>query len=171
MMTVDIQTGLLDLTRDQLAGRAARRGGTGRRALSGTPALLLLASLTVSMLAASGAPTPLYAIYQQHWGFTPITTTVIFGIYAITVLVALLVFGRLSDYTGRRPVLLAAIAVQAASLVVFATAGYAAVHGQGLVDAARDYALCLIVLAAFALAALARAGRNRGRAHTIRPSR
>ena len=75
------------------------------------------------MLASSGAPTPLYAIYQQRWGFTPITTTVIFGIYAITVLVALLIFGRLSDYTGRRPVLLAAIAVQAASLVVFATAG------------------------------------------------
>jgi Major Facilitator Superfamily len=123
MMSMDRQTGLLDLSRDPLAGRAGRRGGTGRPALSGTPALLLLASLTVSMLAASGAPTPLYAIYQQHWGFTPITTTVIFGIYAITVLVALLVFGRLSDYTGRRPVLLAAIAVQAASLAVFATAG------------------------------------------------
>src|SRR5512146_852132 len=123
-MVVDIQTGLLDLARDQLPERAARRGGGRRRpALSGTPALLLLASLTVSMLAASGAPTPLYAIYQQRWGFTPITTTVIFGIYAITVLVALLIFGRLSDYTGRRPVLLAAIAVQAASLVVFATAG------------------------------------------------
>ena len=38
-------------------------------------------------------------------------------------LVALLVFGRLSDHVGRRPVLLAAIAVQATSLVVFATAG------------------------------------------------
>ena len=87
------------------------------------PALLLLASLTVSMLAASGAPTPLYAIYQQRWGFTPITTTIIFGVYAVAVLVALLILGRLSDYVGRRPVLLAAIAVQAASLVVFATAG------------------------------------------------
>jgi MFS family permease len=108
----------LDLPEDPLAGRAGRPAR-----VTGMPALLLLASLTVSMLAASGAPTPLYAIYQQHWGFTPITTTVIFGIYAITVLVALLVFGRLSDYTGRRPVLLAAIAVQAASLVVFATAG------------------------------------------------
>ena len=112
----------LDLPEDPLARRAGRRGD-GRAQLTGMPALLLLASLTVSMLAASGAPTPLYAIYQQHWGFTPITTTVIFGIYAITVLVALLIFGRLSDYTGRRPVLLAAIAVQAASLVLFATAG------------------------------------------------
>jgi MFS family permease len=112
----------LGLPEDPLARRGGRRGEDGAK-LTGTPALLLLASLTVSMLAASGAPTPLYAIYQQHWGFSPITTTVIFGIYAITVLVALLIFGRLSDYTGRRPVLLAAIAVQAASLVVFATAG------------------------------------------------
>jgi MFS family permease len=90
--------------------------------LSGRPALYLLASLIVSLLAASAAPTPLYASYQRHWGFTPITTTVVFGVYAVAVLAALLVFGRLSDHTGRRPVLLAALAVQVVSLVVFATA-------------------------------------------------
>jgi MFS family permease len=91
--------------------------------LSGRPAMYLLASLIVSLLAASAAPTPLYAIYQAHWGFTPITTTVVFAVYAVAVLAALLTLGRLSDYVGRRPVLLAALAVQAASLVVFATAG------------------------------------------------
>ncbi len=90
--------------------------------ITGTPALVLLASLTVSFLASSGAPTPLYAIYARHWGFTPITTTVIFAVYAITVLCALLIFGRLSDHIGRKPVLLAAIVVQAASLVIFVTA-------------------------------------------------
>jgi MFS family permease len=90
--------------------------------LSGRPALYLLASLIVSLLAASAAPTPLYAIYQEHWGFTPITTTVVFGVYAVAVLASLLVFGRLSDHTGRRPVLLVALAVQAISLVVFTTA-------------------------------------------------
>jgi predicted MFS family arabinose efflux permease len=90
--------------------------------LSGRPALYLLASLIVSLLAASSAPTPLYASYQRHWGFTPITTTVVFGVYAVAVLASLLVFGRLSDHTGRRPVLLAALAVQVVSLVVFATA-------------------------------------------------
>jgi MFS family permease len=90
--------------------------------LSGRPALYLLASLIVSLLAASSAPTPLYASYQRHWGFTPITTTVVFGVYAVAVLASLLVFGRLSDHTGRRPVLLVALAVQAISLVVFTTA-------------------------------------------------
>jgi MFS family permease len=116
----------VDLPEDPLSRRASRRQGPpgGRRArISGTPALVLLASLIVSLLAASSAPTPLYAVYQQHWGFSPITTTVVYGVYALTVLAALLTLGRLSDYVGRRPVLLAALAVQVASMVVFATAG------------------------------------------------
>lgn len=90
--------------------------------LEGRPALYLLASLIVSLLAASSAPTPLYATYQRLWGFTPITTTVVFGVYALAVLASLLVFGRLSDHVGRRPVLLVALAVQPISLVVFTTA-------------------------------------------------
>jgi predicted MFS family arabinose efflux permease len=94
-----------------------------RARLSGLPALVLLASLIVSLLAASAAPTPLYAIYQQRWGFSPVTTTIVFGVYAVAVLGSLLTFGRLSDYAGRRPVLLTALAVQVVSLIVFATAG------------------------------------------------
>jgi predicted MFS family arabinose efflux permease len=46
----------------------------------------------------------------------------VFGIYAVSVLVALLTLGKLSDHVGRRPVLLAALAAQAAAMVVFATA-------------------------------------------------
>src|ERR1700759_718317 len=114
------KTGLLPHTRMAQAGQQAGSRLSGR--ITGTPAIILLASLTVSFLAASGAPTPLYDVYQQHWGFSPITTTLIFAVYAITVLCALLVFGRLSDHIGRKPVLLSAIVVQAASLVVFTTA-------------------------------------------------
>ena len=116
----------LDLPEDPLSRRASRRQGApaGRRArISGTPALVLLASLIVSLLAASSAPTPLYAIYQQHWGFSPITTTIVYGVYALTVLASLLTLGRLSDYVGRRPVLLTALAVQVVAMAVFATAG------------------------------------------------
>ncbi|RKN44876.1 MFS transporter [Streptomyces hoynatensis] len=102
-------------------GRAAPRGGPRR--LPPGAALLLLASITVSLLAGSSAPTPLYATYQAAWGFTPITTTLVFGVYALAVLAGLLVLGKLSDHTGRRPVLLVALLVQAAAMVVFATAG------------------------------------------------
>jgi Major Facilitator Superfamily len=94
-----------------------------RTGLTGRPALYLLASLVVSLLAASAAPTPLYAIYQRMWGFSPITITIVFGVYAVAVLVALLTLGRLSDSIGRRPVLLAALGVQILSMVVYATAG------------------------------------------------
>ena len=92
------------------------------RVLSRTAGLVLLASIVVSFLSASSAPTPLYAIYQAEWGFTPITTTVVFGVYALAVLLALLTLGRVSDHLGRRPVLLAAIGGQAVAMLVFATA-------------------------------------------------
>jgi len=85
-------------------------------------AFLLLASLTVSFLAGSSAPTPLYSVYMTEWGLTPLTITLIFGIYAVAVLLALLIAGRLSDHLGRRPVLLAATLSQAVTMFVFMTA-------------------------------------------------
>src|ERR1700730_4895075 len=95
---------------------------TGRLRLQPNGALLLLASIIVTFLAASSAPTPLYALCQNRWGFSAITPTVIFGVYALAVLSALLTLGRISDHVGRRPVLLVAIAVQAIAMVLFATA-------------------------------------------------
>jgi predicted MFS family arabinose efflux permease len=93
------------------------------RRLQGTRALVLLASVIVALLAGSAAPTPLYAIYQAHWGFSSITTTIIFGIYAVSVLVALLTLGKLSDHVGRKPILLVTLFVQVAVMIVFANAG------------------------------------------------
>ncbi|MGN9778456.1 MFS transporter [Micromonospora sp. H33] len=92
------------------------------RRLSPNVSLVLLASVLVSFLAASSAPIPLYGIYQEGWHFSPITTTVVFAVYAAAVLAALLTFGKLSDHVGRRPVLLVAIAVQMISLVIFVLA-------------------------------------------------
>jgi len=97
-------------------GRATGQG-------TGTGTLILLASIVVSFLAASSAPTPLYATYAAQWHFSPITTTIVFGIYAIAVLLSLLIAGRLSDHIGRRPVLLAALALQIAAALVLTTAG------------------------------------------------
>ena len=98
------------------------RHAAPRGRLPGPAAFYLLASIIVSFLAGSSAPTPLYAVYAARWGFSPITTTVVFGVYALAVLTALLTVGSLSDHVGRRPVLLAALAVQAATMVVFITA-------------------------------------------------
>jgi predicted MFS family arabinose efflux permease len=84
--------------------------------------LIGLASITVTFLAASAAPTPLYATYQKEWGFSALTTTVVFGVYAVALLATLLTVGRLSDHIGRRPVLLAGIAGQILAVLVFADA-------------------------------------------------
>ena len=94
-----------------------------RARLSTTAAFYLQASIIVSFLAGSIAPTPLYGVYQAAWGFSPITITVVFGIYAVAVLCALLTAGALSDHVGRRPVLLAATVTQAVTMLLFATAG------------------------------------------------
>src|SRR3981189_3484861 len=97
--------------------RQLKSGGLSRGA-----SLYLLASITVSFLASSSAPTPLYPIYQGEWGFSAVAISFVFGIYAIAVLGALLVAGRLSDYIGRRPVLIVATAIQAATMLLFAFA-------------------------------------------------
>jgi MFS family permease len=78
--------------------------------------------MTVSFLAGSSAPTPLYPLYQAMWGFSPVMLTIVFGIYALAVLAALLIAGRLSDHLGRRPVLIVAALGQALVMLLFATA-------------------------------------------------
>jgi predicted MFS family arabinose efflux permease len=93
------------------------------RTLSPRVAFGLLTSIMLMLLASSSAPTPLYAVYQAEWGFSAITITVIFGVYAVAVLLSLLVFGSLSDHIGRRPVLISALVMQAGVMAVFAFAG------------------------------------------------
>jgi MFS family permease len=120
------------ITTEASGGSSPSGRAVSRSRIGGRPALYLLASLVVSLLAGSAAPTPLYAIYQRQWGSSPITTTIVFGVYAVAVLAALLALGRLSDSVGRRPVLLASLGVQVLSMLVFATAG-----GVGALMAAR----------------------------------
>lgn len=82
-------------------------------------ALWLLASIVVGFLAASSAPSPLYALYRQAWGFSALTLTLVFASYAVALLVALLVLGNWSDYRGRRAVLVWALLLEIGSTVLF----------------------------------------------------
>ncbi len=93
-----------------------------RRPLPARVAFGLLTSILVTLLASSSAPTPLYATYQARWGFSPVTITVIFGVYAVAVLASLLVAGSLSDHVGRRPMLISALCAQAIVMLLFAFA-------------------------------------------------
>jgi MFS family permease len=76
-------------------------------------------AIVVLFLAASSAPSPLYVVYQQQWGFTASVLTVVFAIYVLGLLGSLLVVGALSDHLGRRPVLASAIALETIALVLF----------------------------------------------------
>jgi MFS family permease len=103
-----------------------------RARLARGAAFWAIAATIVTFTAAASAPSPLYVVYQQRWGFSGTTLTAVFAVYAFTLLGALLVVGALSDHVGRRPVLIAAIALEALSLVLFLGA-----DGVGLLAFAR----------------------------------
>jgi MFS family permease len=71
------------------------------------------------VMAFSTVPSPLYGLYQQRDGFSSFTITIIYAAYAIGVIAALLLAGHLSDWHGRRRVLLPAIATSIVSAIVF----------------------------------------------------
>lgn len=81
--------------------------------------LKYLTIVMLSLFAASSAPTPLYHVYQQVWGFSSAIMTLIFAVYALSLLIAVLVFGSLSDYVGRRPIIFLALALEILSLLLF----------------------------------------------------
>ena len=75
--------------------------------------------------ATSSAPTPLYPLYHTLYHLSPVTITLIFASYAFSLLIALLTFGRLSDFTGRRVMILAALLCNTLALVMFMLANSA----------------------------------------------
>jgi MFS family permease len=68
---------------------------------------------------AAGAPTPLLVFFEHEWGFDAGLLTIAFATYAFGLLFALLIVGSLSDYIGRRPVLIGALAVQLLAMLMF----------------------------------------------------
>src|SRR3954453_4491621 len=89
---------------------------------------------TVALLAASSAPSPLYSVYQAEFGFSALTLTAIFAVYVVALLLRLLTTGRLPDHLGRRPVLAAALVVEAVAMAAFLGAdGVAALYAARLV--------------------------------------
>ncbi len=90
-----------------------------RRRLSPVAAFVGAALAFVGVTFAAGAPSPLFVLYQQEWGFPAWVLTIAFAIYAITLLVTLLIAGSLSDHIGRRPVLIGALALEVVSMLIF----------------------------------------------------
>ena len=89
-----------------------------------SPAAMTVFSFASAMLiaASSSAVTPLYHLYQASMQITPLWITIVFASYVASLLAALLTVGGLSDYVGRRPVILAALLLNAAAMILFSEA-------------------------------------------------
>ena len=81
--------------------------------------LVFLAITLLTFLAASSAPTPLYHLYQEGLHFSSGMLTLVFGVYALSLLAALLTVGSLSDHLGRKPVIFAALALNMLAMLLF----------------------------------------------------
>ena len=79
----------------------------------------------VSFSAATSAPTPLYHVYQQAMALSPLTITLVFASYAFAMLASFLTVARLSDFVGRKPMILVSLLINALSLLIFITAASA----------------------------------------------
>jgi predicted MFS family arabinose efflux permease len=91
---------------------SAARHGTG---------FWLIAAVFLIALAFSTVPAPLYPLYQRQDGFSAFTVTVVFAVYAVGVITSLVLAGHVSDWLGRRRILLPALAVEMVAAVLFLT--------------------------------------------------
>ena len=80
------------------------------------------ASVAGLALWASAAPTVVYPLYAAEWQVTPSVTTAIFAIYPVVLVPVLIVFGNLSDFIGRRAVILIGLAALGVGSVAFGLA-------------------------------------------------
>ena len=82
-----------------------------------TAAYAAVTAITFS--AVSAAPTPIYRFYRETLGLTPFTITLIFATYSFTMIATFLTVARLSDFVGRKPMMLLGLGLNAVALLLF----------------------------------------------------
>ena len=58
-----------------------------------------------ALMAFTTVPTPLWSLFARRDGFSSLTITVAFAVYAVAVAISLVLAGHLSDVYGRRRLL------------------------------------------------------------------
>ncbi|HEV7654395.1 MAG TPA: MFS transporter [Mycobacteriales bacterium] len=92
--------------------------GTAERTQS-LPAMVAIASIISVAFAGSVVVTPLYSLYQQKFGFSEITLTLVYAVYVVGNVIALLLLGQVSDQIGRKRVAMPALVLAALSALLF----------------------------------------------------
>jgi MFS family permease len=81
----------------------------------------VIAAAFLVVMAFSTLPTPIYSLYQARDGFATYVITVIFAAYAVGVMASLYLAGHVSDWLGRRRIILASILLEVLAAVIFLT--------------------------------------------------
>ncbi|MBK4347586.1 MFS transporter [Lacisediminihabitans changchengi] len=79
----------------------------------------IIAAVFLTVMAFSTIPTPLYSLYQARDGFATFLLTVIFAVYAVGVIASLYLAGHISDWLGRRRIILIAVLIELVAAVLF----------------------------------------------------
>jgi len=74
------------------------------------------AFLTVTAL--STAPSPLYGLYAHRDSFSSLTSTIVYAVYVVGLVASLLLVGHVSDWYGRRTVLIPGLLIALAAVIV-----------------------------------------------------
>src|SRR3954469_24722997 len=89
----------------------ANEKASRRVTLSQRASFWAAAAFAFLAFAASTAASPLYRVYEDKFSFAATTLTLLFTVYIVVLLGTLLLFGSVSEYTGRRIVMLAGLAL------------------------------------------------------------
>jgi MFS family permease len=93
-----------------------------RPALPASVSFWAVAGIAFLALAANTAASPLHRVCQARFGFSATVLTLLFTVYVVAVLVTLLFLGSVSDYVGRRAVMLVGLAAGALASGLFLVA-------------------------------------------------
>jgi len=99
-----------------------RRTASPRPLLRTGGGFWVVATAFLVAMAFSTVPTPLYVLYQQRDHFSSFVVTILFAAYAVGVVFSLFLAGHVSDWVGRRKVLVPALLLEAAAAVLFLVA-------------------------------------------------
>jgi predicted MFS family arabinose efflux permease len=102
------------MPKDSERGRAPVLSSTAGRVTGGIVVAVLFMGSTLL--------TPIYDVYRTRYGFSAFVLVLLYAVYVIGNLLALLLFGRLSDQIGRKPIVLAALGLAATSAAMFLAA-------------------------------------------------
>src|SRR3954463_10984352 len=113
----------ISASHQHMAAPAGTQGASRRRASARRHGVgfSLIAFAFLTSMAFSTVPTPLYPLYMAKDGFSTFMVTVVFAAYAVGVVISLVLAGHISDWAGRKKVLIPAIGLELVAAVLFLT--------------------------------------------------